>query len=180
MLLLFYSADYLNRRELKSPSSSENILIELIEMATKFVSFSFDNIMYKQVDRISMGNSWGPLMDNVFVGFLEQQLFDKVPKQYCYVRSINDTFACFSSRDKALQFYQCLNNLHPSLSFTMEEKNNNMLPFLDVVVEKYPSSFVTSVHRKSTFTGLYISWDLSIPKPCQVPYSSGTDDLFWL
>ena len=41
----------------------------------------------------------------------------------------------------------------------MEEENNNMLPFLEELIEKGPSFFVTGVYRKSTFTGLYISWD---------------------
>ena len=34
-----------------------------------------------------------------------------------------------------------------------------MLPFLDVLVEKDSSSFITSFYRKPTFTSLYISWD---------------------
>ena len=38
----------------------------------------------------------------------------------------------------------------------MEEQMNNMLPFLDVLVEKGPFPFITRVYRKPTFTGLYI------------------------
>ena len=34
----------------------------------------------------------------------------------------------------------------------MEEENNNMLPFFEVMVVENPSSFVTSVYRKPTFT----------------------------
>ena len=41
----------------------------------------------------------------------------------------------------------------------MEEENNNKLPFLDVLVERCDSSFLTSVYRKPTFTVLYFSWD---------------------
>ena len=59
--------------------------------------------MYKEVDRISMGSPMGPAMANIFVGFLEQ-LFNKVPKLYCYVRYVDDTFACFCSRKETLKF----------------------------------------------------------------------------
>ena len=97
-----------------------------------------------------------PLSANVFVEFLEQ-LFDKVHKPYCYVYYIDDALACFPSHNEALKLVHCLNNLHPSLTFTMEEENDNMLPFLNVLVKKSPSSFITSVYRKPTFTGLYIS-----------------------
>ena len=48
---------------------------------------------------------------------------------------MNDTFACLSSRNEALSFFQQLNDLHPSLTFTMDEEKDNQLPFLDVLVE---------------------------------------------
>ena len=63
-----------------------------------------------------------PLMANVFVGFFDQQLFDKVQKSYCYFRYVDDIFAYFSSHNETLNF-------HLSLTFTMEEENNNMLTF---------------------------------------------------
>ena len=45
----------------------------------------------------------GLLRVNAFVEFLEQQLFDKVHEPYYYVRYLDDTFACFSSRNDALK-----------------------------------------------------------------------------
>ena len=71
---------------------------------------------------------------------------------------MDDTFSYFPSRNEVLKCYQCLNNLF-TLLFTMEVKNNNMLPFLDMLVEMGPSSFVTSVYQKPIFTGWYISRD---------------------
>ena len=47
---------------------------------------------------------------------------------------------------------------------TMEEENNGQLPFLDVLVERRDSSFLTSVYRKPTFTGLYLNWHSFVPK----------------
>ena len=57
-----------------------------------------------------------------------------------------------------------MNRLHSSLSFTMEEESNGQLPFLDVLVERGGSSFLTSVYRKPTFTGLYLNWHSFAPK----------------
>ena len=39
--------------------------------------FSFDNIMYRQVDGISMGSVLGPTMAGIFMGFHEVDLFSK-------------------------------------------------------------------------------------------------------
>ena len=72
-----------------------------MELASKSVSFSFNNIMYWYADRISMQSYLGPLTANVFVRFLARQLFVRVTKPYFYIRYVDDTFACFSSRNEA-------------------------------------------------------------------------------
>ena len=63
--------------------------------------------------------------------------------------------------------FQCLNDLYPSLNFTMDEEKDNKLPFLDVLVE-HSFAFITSIYRKPTFTGLYLSWDAFAPKSRKV------------
>ena len=105
----------------------------------------------------------GHILVNIFVGFHERLLFEKFPNPFIYLRYVDDTFISFSSRSEALKFFHKLNDLHPSLSFTMEEENSNKLPFLDVLVERSESVFLTSIYRKHTFTGLYLSWVLSLP-----------------
>ena len=57
-----------------------------------------------------------------------------------------------------------LNSLYPSLRFTFEKESNLALPFLDVLVEKSPSKFITSIYRKPTFTGQYLRWNSFSPR----------------
>ena len=59
-----------------------------------------------------MGSPLGPLTANEFVGFLEQQLFDRVQKPYCYFSYVDYTFACFSSSNEATKIFHRQNNLH--------------------------------------------------------------------
>ena len=77
---------------------------------------------------------------------------------------MEDTFVSFRSRRDGLSFFDKLNQLYSSLTFTIEEENNGQLPFLDVLVERCDSSFLTSVYRKPTFTGLYLNWHSFAPK----------------
>ena len=42
----------------------------------------------------------------------------------------------------------------------MDEEKDNQLPFLDVLVERCSFAFITSIYRKPTFTGWYLSWDV--------------------
>ena len=64
----------------------------------------------------------------------------------------------------AIFFLNSLNSLHPSLRFTFKKESNLALPFLDVLVEKSPSKFITSIYRKPTFTGLYLCWNSFSPR----------------
>ena len=130
-------ADFLYRRPLISvPSFPESVFVELMELATKSVFFSFNDTMYYQVDGISMGSPSGLILANIFVGFYEKLLFDRFLKPYINLRHVDDTFARFSSRNDALSFFHCLNDLHASLTFTMDEEKDNKLLFLDVLLER--------------------------------------------
>ena len=92
--------DFLYQSRLTSvPSFPESVFVELMELSTKSVSFNFNDNMYRQVDRISMGSSLRSILANIFVGFYEKLLFDRFPKPYSYMV---DTFACFSSRNEAM------------------------------------------------------------------------------
>ena len=128
------------------------------------VSFSFNETMFRQIEGVSMGSPLGPILANIFVGFHERRLFDRFPKPFIYLRYVDDTFVSFKSRSDALVFFDTLNQLHFSLSFTIEDENNGQLPFLVVSVERCDSSFLTSVYRKPTWTGLYLNWHSFAPK----------------
>ena len=46
----------------------------------------------------------------------------------------------------------------------MEKESNHSLPFFDVLVERHDLEFLTSVYRKSTFTGQYLCWNSFSPQ----------------
>ena len=158
-------ADFLYRgpsiASLPSPKAFFN---ELMDIATRSVSFSFNETMFRQIEGVCVGSPLGPILANIFVGFHERRLFDKFPKPFTYLRYVDDTFVSFKSRSAGLKFFDTLNRLHSSLSFTTEEESNGQLPFIDVLVERGDSSFLTSVYRKPTFTGLYLNWHSFAPK----------------
>ena len=152
-------ADFLYRGpSIASLPFPEDVFIELMGIATKSVSFISNETMFRQIEGVSMRSPLGPILANIFVGFHERRLFDRFPQPFIYLRYVDDTFVSFTSRSDALVFFDTLNQLHSSLSFTMEEENNGQLPFLDVLVERCDSSFLTSIYRKPTFTGLYLDW----------------------
>ena len=111
-----------------------------------------------------MGSPLEPALANIFVGYYESKLFQTTSKPEMYYRYMDDTFVVFSNEVECNLFLDSLNSLHPSLRFTLEKESNLALPLLDVLVEKFPSKFITSIYRKPTFTGQYLRWNSFSPR----------------
>ena len=58
--------------------------------------------------------------------------------------------------ESATDFLQVLNNMHPSLSFTMEIEHDGFIPFLGTVLTRCGGTLTTEVYRKPTDTGLLL------------------------
>ena len=81
-----------------------------------------------------------------------------------YFRYVDDSFVIFGSELDCDHFQEKLNLLQPALKFAIEKEQNNSLHFLDVLVEKEGTGFLTSIYRKPTSTGQYIRWNSFSPK----------------
>ena len=155
--------DQLYNSDISPPCFPQDVCYELLKLATTNVEFSFDNTMFRQIDGVAMGSPLGPILANIFVGFHEDRLFKSAQKPIAYFRYVDDTFVLFDSKNKIDDFHAELNKLHDSLVFTKENEVNDSLAFLDVHIERNHGSFITTVHRKSTFTGDYIPWSSFCP-----------------
>ena len=69
---------------LPTPVIPKHVFIELMKTATTSVEFSFNNIMYRQIDEVAMGSPLGPALANIFVGYYESKLFNKISKPTVY------------------------------------------------------------------------------------------------
>ena len=119
--------------------------------------------MYRQTDGVPMGSPLVPALTNIFVGCQKTKLFLNVKNPLIYQRYVNDTFAVFENEDDCEEFLSSLNFLHFSLCITFEKELNSSFPFLDVLVKKHKTGFITSVYRKLTCTGQYIHCDFFSP-----------------
>ena len=157
-------ADALYSSEHPPAPFPRQIFVELMEMATSSVEFSFNDIMHRQIDGVAMGSPLGPALANIFAGYYKSKLFQTTSKPEMYCCYMDDTFVVFSNEDECDLFLDSLNSLHPSLRFTFEKESNLAHPFLDVLVEKPPYKFTTSIYRKPTFTGQHLHWNSFSPR----------------
>ena len=86
--------------------------IKIMNFATNGVEFSFNNIMYRQIDGVAMGSPLGPSLANIFVGFYERRLFQMVKLPNIYLRYVDDTFVLIE--DEA-HCYDCFVVLPPAM-----------------------------------------------------------------
>ena len=59
---------------LRTPVIPKHVFFELMKTATTSVEFSFNNIVYKQIDGVAMSSSFGPALANIFVGYYQNFL----------------------------------------------------------------------------------------------------------
>ena len=127
------------------------------------LSFSLDRPRVRNFG-VARGSPLGPALANIFVGYYKSKLFQTTSKPEISYRYMDDNFVVFSNEDECDLFLNSLNSLNPSLRFTFEKEFNLALPFLDVLVEKSPSKFITSIYRKPTFTSQYLRWNSFSPR----------------
>ena len=148
------------------PPFAKSVFIKLMEFATCSVEFSFNDVMYRQINGLGMGSILSSILSNIFVGYLEKLIFssNSSVKPSVYFRYVDDCFGAFFNASDCERFLDQLNNLHPSLEFTLEMEEHGKLPFLDVLITKKNDAVLTSVYRKKTFNELYQRWESFSPE----------------
>ena len=144
-----------------TPPFKEDIFREMLLLCSQSY-FMYKDTLYQQINGVSMGGPLAPSLANVFLAVLENEMLDRAqfnctfsPK--LFLRYVDDCFALFDNLEHASRFLDRLNLLHPSIKFTMERCSDSM-PFLDVNVKIECNSFITSVFRKATHTGVFLNF----------------------
>ena len=135
-----------------------HVFLKLIELCIRNNVFMTHNrIFYKQIFGMSMGNPLSATLANLFMECFETKLLPSIKKFHLpWIRYVDDIL-CFWPHDKCpLDFLTKLNNLCPSIKFTMEKENNKTINFLDVKIFKTDNKFEFSVYRKATNADAFI------------------------
>ena len=137
-------------------------LTDLLNVSTKGQLFQFNGALYEQTDWVEMGSPLGPLLANVFMSSWEEklELVGKLPDYYR--RYVDDTLTIIPNNTTATDFLNTLNEAHPSVSFTMENEKDNMLPFLGTQLLNRAPQIETKVYVKPTNTGLLVHYQSNV------------------
>ena len=115
---------------------STTVLVRLAELVLTLNYLSFDGEHYQQISGVAMGTKMGPNYANLFVGFVEKQIFEQYagPLPDYFGRYIDDCLGTAScSRVELEEFINFVNEFHPALQFTWEISETSV-SFLDILV----------------------------------------------
>ncbi|MCP3932107.1 MAG: hypothetical protein GY705_23795, partial [Bacteroidetes bacterium] len=117
----------------------------LSDLTTKVLEsnvFTFDDEYYLQKFGTAMGSRMAPNFANIFMHIFESTHLKNAPIQpLIWKRYIDDILAIFTcSKQELNTFLNWLNNLHPTIKFTMETGENG-LAFLDTFIKIQDGNF---------------------------------------
>ena len=112
--------------------------------------------MYRQINRVAIGSSLNPALDNIFAGFYEKKLFSQIAKPQVYFRYVDNTYVIFHHEDEVSEFLIMLNNLHPSLKFIFEKEMDKQLPFLGTIMYLKQKSTGNPPLQDNTSDGVFL------------------------
>ena len=164
---------FLDKRPNQEPSTS--VLVRLAELVLTLNNFSFDGEHYQQINGVAMGTKMRPNYANLFVGFVEKQIFeqytDPIPDYLGrYIDDCLGTASC--SRVELERFINFVNTFHPALQFTWEISETSV-SFLDILVSINGNLLSTSVFYKPTDSHSYLLFSSSHPNHTKrsIPFS---------
>ena len=132
----------------------------LLNQCTKSAHFTFDDNIYVANDGDAMGLTLRPVLANTFMVELELSVtLTLIYKMKCWTRYVDATL-CYTKTDSNDYVLRMLNGLHRNIQFTYEVEIDSKLSFSDVLVIRDSSNNInTTVYRKSTNDGIYLSWE---------------------
>ena len=136
---------------------------ELLYLYTKNAHFTINNKKYLQVDGVAMGSPPGPVLVNIFMVELEQNIIPTLSNDILLWKRYVDDTICFIKLTAINKVLETLNSYHTNIKFTIEIESENKILFLEVLLIRSSSLISTKVYRKKTNTDIYIIWKSFAP-----------------
>ena len=112
-------------------------LRQMFDFILKYNYFGFDEKFYLQIHGTAMGTTFAPNYSNIFMGDFEYKALQNAPNNLqplIWKRFIDDIFMVWiHGKESLLQFYNFLNDLHPTIKFDIEYSTQE-IHFLDTTI----------------------------------------------
>ena len=126
----------------------------ILDCCTK-TTFSFNDVLYDQIDGVCMGSALGPVLANIIMTELEKLVLPKLFEDGVikfYARYVDDTIVLIKE-DEVENVLQKFNRFDRNLQFTVDTFDDGNVHFLDLTIDTITGNI--DVYSKPTNTGQY-------------------------
>ena len=124
-------------------------------------ALTFNNVIYEQIDSVSMGSCLGPVLANIIMTELETVIVDKLFEENLlnfYIRYMDDTLVLIKESGINTVLHK-LNSFHPNLKFTVNKFDDGIVHYLDIrIIDNQ-----TDIYYKNTHSGQCVNFSTFAP-----------------
>ena len=147
----------------RTPLSPERIA-ELLQLCLKSTYFSYNGEFYEQREGAAMGSPVSAVVANLYMEFFEELALESAPSRPRFWKRYVDDTCCIMQRDAVEPLLRHLNEVRPTIKFTMELEKDGSLPFLDTsLTRREDGTLNVTVFRKQTHTDRYLHFNSHHP-----------------
>ena len=114
-----------------------------------------------------MGAPTSGIIAEYFLQHLEGTCINSLLRKHkiaAYFRYVDDILLIYDSLHTNINCIQDdFNNIHQNMKFTAELESDNKINFLDTTIQRTPTNWTISIHRKPTFTDTIIPYTSNHP-----------------
>ena len=142
------------------PPVSRDTFKELLTLCSSNVLLLTNEGYFRQTDGLAMGSPPAPHLANAWLSKFDTVIRDDAK---LFSRYMDDTLREIKKSRTEEKLVQ-INNLHPSLKFTIKEETENSITFLDMrIIRESDGSLHSKWFTKETDTGLIMNYHALAP-----------------
>lgn len=140
-------------------SFNQEQFIQIINFIFNNTYFSFNDKFFKQIFGTPMGSPLSPIIATMVMDSLFDYVIPRLPFQPPFIKKYVDDVICAIPSDLINQVQAIFNSFNPHLQFTVEEEENNSIPFLDTkIIRNENNILILDWYQKPTNSGRYINY----------------------
>lgn len=144
------------------PVDKKTIYCDVAKLCMEQSYFQFRGDIFKVTHGTNMGNPLSPLISELFMSAFEMSLKELKLLPRVWYRYVDDVFAIVK-RDEVDSILENLNKQFDSIKFTCEKEQDNILPFLDLEIQRKGQIIEFAIYHKPTSTMRTITSDSHSP-----------------
>ena len=161
--------DYVNNDNqfTRKTAIPQNKFLDLVNLVLKSTWYTFNSQFYQQTDGFAMGGQASSTTAEIYMQALERTAISMALNPLKVWEQFFDKVYSILKQTHLENFFQHINNLHQNIKCTIEEENNGVLAFLDIVWKRDNGEISVLIYRKPRHTDQYLHYSSHHQTSCK-------------